>query len=636
MNKCVILIIVNELQTIQSNEGEIDMMNITLNNEKNGIEIRFDSKPNDDVLTALHSYGFHWSNRQKMWYAKQTDERIAFVDTLSDNTLNQKKTEIYDLWEMTRVDSIENNFEKYHIYDTKEIAAVIRKHLKERFPMCKWSVTKDGNSIYVHLLVSPWEKKSDEINAIVHYAYKFAQSYNYDNSDSMTDYFDINFYGVYENDIVDYRYEQREATVSECNMSNDFQVKKAAFEKAEQERQEKEFQENMARKEVERAEAAKREEENKTRHNIIENGAEVKEVSYFVLDCDTTNTRKENKGSDYTDDCDGSFEVKHHRENCHIGKEVYFNSEIYELFTNQLLDSYSFLSGMGGSATDDRRVHSMSDYNMMTKEERGTVEWFNHNCVAILCDGVLKLVIDPQGYNYARYVFFVDEESKVVDTYHTAYGISEEESENNKELAGELYDVSTDIILENGMDGDWNNKRFLEYKQLMKDWIYQNNFSFNIGVVRAIESEELKVAMYKLLTEVDGIHEQFTRAGFVENQKITIVRINDFGGMSITRGYFKWFENGKYAQYNNAVKLVYRPERKHKDYYTWLYRDVIIFSGWIEVPEDLLYETIKEDSGVVIRKSRFMSCDLAQYDAILEYFKNNGIKPVVNTYKPQF
>ena len=251
------------------------MLNVALNNAKNGIEIRFESKPSDNVLTALHEYGFRWSNKQKMWYAKQTDERITFANSLAEKEgifvpnkeLNQKKKESYNLWEMTRTDTIEDNFEKYHIYDTKEIAAIIRKHLKERFPMCKWSVTKDGNSIYVHLLVSPWKKDSDEVNSIVHYAYEFAQSYNYDNEDN----------------IIDYRYEQREATVSEYNMSNDFQIKKAAFEKAEQERKEKEFQEYMARREIEIAEGQKREEESKARHNVIENGAEVKEVSILYL-----------------------------------------------------------------------------------------------------------------------------------------------------------------------------------------------------------------------------------------------------------------------------------------------------------------------------------------------------------------
>ena len=77
-----------------------------------------------------------------MWYAKQTDERIKFVNSLlkEDDSfvlseeLNQKKTETYDLRKMTITDEIENNFEKYHIYDTKEIIAIIFRHLRGRFP----------------------------------------------------------------------------------------------------------------------------------------------------------------------------------------------------------------------------------------------------------------------------------------------------------------------------------------------------------------------------------------------------------------------------------------------------------------------------------------------------------------------
>lgn len=621
------------------------MLNITLNNVKNGIEIRFENKPDDNVLAALHEYGFRWSGKQKMWYAKQTDERIAFVKSLEekegsfvlDKSLNQKKTEIYDLWKITRTDAIEDNFNKYHIYDTKEIAAIIRKHLRERFPMCKWSVTKDNNSIYIRLMVSPWAKDSDEVNAIVHYAYKFAQSYNYDNSDSMTDYFDVNFYGVYESDIVDCKYEQHEATVAEYNISNDFQAKKAAFEQAEHEREEREFQEWMAQMEVERAESAKREAERQRRHEIIESGAMVQDANYFVLGCDTTNTRKEDSVNGYTDDCGGEYEVKHHRENCRVARNVYFDSATYEMFANQLLDDYSFLAGMGGSGTDDNRVNCDEDYQRMSKEERETVEWYNIECVAIYCDNVLKLVINPEGYNYARYVYFVDKESSIVKEYNSNKGISDEESEKNKSLAKSIEEASANIIVTNNWHSTWNTEHFNEYKQLMKDWIYVNDFKFSVDVVRAISIPDLKTAMYRLITEVDGIQEQFSRAGLIENQKITIVRMNEFGGMSTTRGYFKSYTNTTYAQYDNAVKLVFRPERKRNDYYIHLYRDVLIFDGWVEIPENLLWEDVKSNTpGCSIRRTKFLSCDKSQYNVILEYFKNNGIEPLINTYKPMF
>lgn len=622
------------------------MINITLNNDKNGIELRFNHKLDASVISKIKNAGFRWSNKGKFWYSKQSTEALDFAQELAENEgtfdfekeINQVNKCTYDLWEMTRTEGIEDNFEKYHIYDKKEITSIIRKHLRERFPMCRWSIRKvDYNSIYVNMLESPFAIDSDEVKAIAHYAYKFAQSYNYDNSDSMSDYFDVNFYGVYESDIVSaHRYEQREATVSEYNMMEDFKEKKTAFEAAEQEREERELQERMVQLEIEKAESAKREEERRNRHGIIESGVVVEEAEYFVLDCDTTNTSKQDTVDGYGNDYNGKIEVKHHRENCKVAKNVYFTEEVYEMFANQLLDDYSFLTGMGGTATDDRRLKSAEDYNMMSSEERKSVEWYNNDCAAIYCDGILKLVINPEGYNYARYVYFVDEESKIVDTYYTAYGISEEEANKYKELAESLEDVSADIILRNALENSWDNENFNEYKQLMKEWIYQNEFPFSADIVRLITILELKTAMYRLLTEVDGMQEQFERANFKENQKITVIRISDFGGISESRGYFTSYECGKYAQYDKAIKLVYRPEGKRNDYYMWLYRDVLIFDGWVTVPENVLWETVNEKSGVLVRKTRFASCDNAQYDAILDYFKENGIKPVVNTYKPQF
>lgn len=623
------------------------MLNITLNNDKNGIELRFDQKPSAEVLEAIKGAGFRWSGKQKMWYAKQSETTIAIANELAksegffipDEELNQKKNEIYDLWALTRTEGIENHFEKYHIYDNKEIAAQIRKHLRERFPMCKWSVTKDGyNSIHVYLLSSPFAIDSEAVKAIVHYAYEFAQSFNYDNSDSMTDYFDVNFYGVYESDIASsYHYEQREANVAEYNVEQDFLTKKAAFDAEKREREEREFQERMAQMEVERAESAKREAERQRRHEIIESGVMVQDANYFVLGCDTTNTRKEDSVNGYTDDCGGEYEVKHHRENCKVARNVYFDSATYEMFANQLLDDYSFLAGMGGSATDDNRVNCDEDYQRMSKEERETVEWYNIECVAIYCDNVLKLVINPEGYNYARYVYFVDKESSIVKKYNSNKGISDDESEKNKSLAKSIEEVSANIIVTNNWHSTWNTEHFNEYKQLMKEWIYVNDFKFSVNVVRAISIPDLKTAMYRLLTEVDGIQEQFSRAGLIENQKITIVRMNEFGGMSTTRGYFKSYTNTTYAQYDNAVKLVFRPERKRNDYYIHLYRDVLIFDGWVEIPENLLWEDVKSNTpGCSIRRTKFLSCDKSQYNVILEYFKNNGIEPLINTYKPMF
>jgi len=202
------------------------MLNITLNTEKNGIELRFDTKPNTDVITAIKEAGFRWSGKQKIWYAKQNDETVALANQISESEGSfeyKPKTETnIDLWSLTRTEGIEDNYGKTRITNTKEIAANIRKHLRNRFSMCKWSVTSDYNSIRVELLESPFSRNSEALKAIINYAYTYAQSWNYNNSDLMTDYFDVNFYGAYK---VSYNYNQRECKPNETELETDFLVK---------------------------------------------------------------------------------------------------------------------------------------------------------------------------------------------------------------------------------------------------------------------------------------------------------------------------------------------------------------------------------------------------------------------------
>ncbi|NPV80789.1 MAG: DEAD/DEAH box helicase family protein [Firmicutes bacterium] len=56
---------------------------VTQNEEKDGVEIRFQSKPDASVISQLHHLGFRWSPKQKMWYGKRTPERIEFANSLA-------------------------------------------------------------------------------------------------------------------------------------------------------------------------------------------------------------------------------------------------------------------------------------------------------------------------------------------------------------------------------------------------------------------------------------------------------------------------------------------------------------------------------------------------------------------------
>lgn len=549
------MIIVNELlqhkNTKHIQKEVFIMATITMNNEKNGIEIRFDGKPESSIIVALKENGFHWSGKQKMWYAKQSADRILFAESLGEFSSPIKNKaeqhEKYNLWEMTRTDGIEDNYSRYHIYSTKEIAAIIRKNLRARFPMCKWSITSDYNSICIDLLASPFCSESDEIKAIIHYAYKFAESYNYDNSDSMTDYFDVNFYGVYESSILSHHYEQKEMTDDDKEMCKVFQQNKVDFEAAEEIRKQKEFEEQMKQREIEEAEAKKRAEIRKANEKIIEDNHTVKKVNYTIVNAILKANKDDNL--DHTE----IYDEKQCRETCQVSREVHFT----------------------------------------------------------------------------------DEQSQKVDTYHSDYGISEEEHQHNIELAETIEDVSTEIISQNEIKKTWQDEDFDLYKACMKEWIYANKFKLNAGIVRAITIPELKTVMYKVLTEVDSIAEQFKNTNLEAGQKITIVKYSDFGMMSVSKVTFHSYEIGQYAQYDNSVKMTFKPHRKKGLYYKWFYGDVIIYNGWYDLPDTVLFD-ISYKEHCITQKSKWVSFDRKQYDAILEYFAEQGLKPIINTYKPQF
>jgi hypothetical protein len=116
----------------------------------------------------------------------------------------------------------------------KEIAALIRAKLKTEYPACKFSVQIErysgGQSLHIHLMAAPFraimnkEEQYGQINHhdlkdyenngypdtpagynngsvlskeafdCLHHVNEIVQSYNYDDSDSMIDYFDTNFY----------------------------------------------------------------------------------------------------------------------------------------------------------------------------------------------------------------------------------------------------------------------------------------------------------------------------------------------------------------------------------------------------------------------------------------------------------
>ena len=53
------------------------------NTEKDGVEIAFNSKPDDETLSLLKANGWRWSRFNKLWYNRRTSENLQFAKSLS-------------------------------------------------------------------------------------------------------------------------------------------------------------------------------------------------------------------------------------------------------------------------------------------------------------------------------------------------------------------------------------------------------------------------------------------------------------------------------------------------------------------------------------------------------------------------
>ena len=74
---------------------------------------------------------------------------------------------------------------------------------------------------------------------------------------------------------------------------------------------------------------------------------------------------------------------------------------------SNLLTDFSQIAGLGGTDSDDPRLEKYTHINEVPRDIVDSVKW--HNLViAVIYENKIKFVIDPQGFNYARYVGLTD------------------------------------------------------------------------------------------------------------------------------------------------------------------------------------------------------------------------------------
>lgn len=238
--------------------------------------------------------------------------------------------------------------------------------------------------------------------------YKIANQWNYNHSDSMTDYFDVGYYldiDIKKPADFEPRKEMTEKEKADYAKEIRLAEERRAAELAEYERRQEEN-----RKAWEEAEKKWKADEKLINENIEVVDLPVDEQIYI------TNLIGGAGKEINLDELNKTIESGNAlKEDALITRKVIFKTkEAYEAFTRYLCDDFDFLAGMGGTGSDDVRLENVKNIYNLNDGQRESVKWYLNNCVAIYCNDKLELICDPQGYNYSRYTYRMTEESQIL------------------------------------------------------------------------------------------------------------------------------------------------------------------------------------------------------------------------------
>ncbi|MGM8331798.1 hypothetical protein [Clostridium perfringens] len=117
------------LNTVESEEVEV-----TYNEEKNGIEVKFNTKPAQEVINSLKANGFRWHSIKKIWYAKQTKERREFINSLTPSNKDNSSTE--------------NKIKPFTSEEMKEANKVVDMIVEMDWELLNVEINEENNCIY--------------------------------------------------------------------------------------------------------------------------------------------------------------------------------------------------------------------------------------------------------------------------------------------------------------------------------------------------------------------------------------------------------------------------------------------------------------------------------------------------------
>lgn len=588
------------------------MCTITKNENFNSFELTFDGKPSEQIRNLLKANGYRWNGKRGIWYGyKDISALLNGEQTAPANVEQKSKKTLAPLWERTRTDNLPkygtaNDLKKAahesgESYD-KAAAALIRKHLRERFPEVKFSVTSGGagwlNNVDIQIKSSPYalnfvkgdpnaynhrdkydhNEASDELAAVLAYCRALHSAYDSDDGDHYADY--GAHHELYGDSSLYYKYEQTEPTAEQQADMEAFKIAKAQAEEQERIENERRWREEEARREQQQREYEERmaqehaDELKILEHVEVEDLPEGARIVALSLACGIGKeaTLDEVKKHINPIDDEGKPQRVHYGD-AEIWRKVKFtNEELFNKFCKMFMNDWNFCAGMGGTDSEDVRLENIDPYTL-TEEQRATVHFFDCKCIGVYLNGVLKFVIDPQGYNYARYVYMP---------------IFKRDEETDETPAA-------------------------EYRAKHK-----------------AKSEQLDPFYIPA-----PLSEQLEKASLQAGEDITILKMDGwvYAAQAIS-GRLISATPQPYAQYKDAAKITLIPQGKRKEsaLITHKGEDFVLYRGILPaIPENLKYTTVYAGEGVITQRVNFSG--EGSHDFIkkaIAYYKELGYTPAID------
>ncbi|PYY28328.1 hypothetical protein [Paenibacillus illinoisensis] len=191
----------NEVEKEEQQENGAESVTVSLNEEKNGVEISFSRKPEVSVIEGLKENGFKWSRfNGGKWWAKQTPETIAYAESFTtscdevqnasrqeefedNNTIHfdfiSKENIAHQEKETMNINETKNNFEAFDIFSKFDDIEITND---QRISDDDYKFCQEQEKKYKALLLA-YKGFNDELNKISHGSFHgVMSSYEYENS----------------------------------------------------------------------------------------------------------------------------------------------------------------------------------------------------------------------------------------------------------------------------------------------------------------------------------------------------------------------------------------------------------------------------------------------------------------------